>query len=220
MQALPASDPVTAQPEFGHQRPFPIVWIGMRVGSRSWSDQQHEIPRLTSRLLEHYPDALFVLDGFSFPVGQDDVSGTWSAAVEQLRELAAAVIGASPRPDRVISLVGNTLRESVLWAREVDTYLAPLGTSQHKVGWFTAAPGAAYGPASLVELGIPARRYGAWEAEGTTVPVYVIGESIDSGRRRRASDRREFLDNVRLEHETLVNTMCELIEQRRRQLGA
>ena len=157
MAALPILDLSAHQPVFPAERPFPIVWIGLRVGSRSWWDQEFQIPELIRRIHDRYPDALFLLDGFSFPLGEDEVSAKWSASIDQLGKLADSVVAACGESAQVLSLVGNTLRESVLWAREVDTYLTPLGTSQHKVGWFTDAPGAVFGPESLAELTVPPR---------------------------------------------------------------
>ena len=220
MAALPILDLSAHQPVFPAGRPFPIVWIGLRVGSRSWWDQEIQIPELIRRIHDRYLDALFLLDGFSFPLGEDEVSAKWSTSINQLRELADSVVAACGESAQVLSLVGNTLRESVLWAREVDTYLTPLGTSQHKVGWFTDAPGAVFGPESLAELTVPPRRYGAWAAEGVTLPAYVIGEPATAGERRHSKDKRQGLDNLRLDVDELVDTLCALVDQRREQVGS
>jgi hypothetical protein len=219
MAELPVVDSTAHQPVFG-ERPFPIVWIGLRVGSRSWSDQESQIPELVRRLAQRYPRSLFLLDGFSYPLGEDEVSAKWSDAIDRLRELGAGIVAASPEPGRVLNLVGNTLRESVLWAREVDTYLTPLGTSQHKVGWLTDAPGAVFGPVDQRPADGSPRRFGAWAAEGVTLPAFVVGEPVDDGERRHSKDVRPSLQNLRLDLDELVETMSRLIEQRSVQLAS
>lgn len=208
-----ASLPPTAADPPAAPRPFPIVWIGLRVGSRVWVDQEEEVPALVRRLHEVYPDLVVVLDGFSFPVGTDTASTKWDAAIEELHAIAETIRSRCPVPDAVVNLVRTTLREAVMWAHVTDVYLAPMGTAQHKVGWFGDATGAIYTAPSVAEVE-PELRIGAWEAEGRPVPRYIFGRSETAGERRGAFDVRIHLDNIRLDLDEVTEVMLDLLGSR------
>ena len=208
------SESGAATPPPPKDRPFPVVWIGLRVGSRSWVDQEHEVPRLIDALHEAYPDALVLLDGFSYPVGRDTVSDSWKQTLERVHELSDRIKSSVARPDQVVDMVGNTLREAVLWAAATDVYIAPNGSSQHKVGWLTDGPGISYAPTSLAKV-IPEQRPGARESEGRPIPVSVFGSSESAGDRRSSLDRRGNLDNIRLDLDEVTRTLLGLIDERR-----
>ena len=212
MQSLPSGG-LPEPPPVG-DRPFPVVWIGLRVGSRSWVNQERAVPRLIDEVLARHPEALFLLDGYSYPVGHDLISDKWRPTISQLHGLASEVRANSQHPDRIIDMVGNTLRESVLWAAATDVYLAPNGTTQHKVGWLTTGPGVCYGPPSLADSP-PDRRPGAFEAEGRPIPISVIGPTVSEGRRRGRNDSRPHFDNVRLDFDEVLTVMLDLIARRK-----
>ncbi len=214
MRRLPPQQDTSPGPEPSHVAAAPIVWIGLRVGSRSWIGQDEILPRIIDRVHDLWPDALTVLDGYSFPVGRDDISDQWAPQIALLAGLAETIRGRVRRPDRVLSLVGNTLRESVLWASRAHAYLTPLGTSQHKVGWFTDAPGVVYAPPSL-ETVDAYRRPGSWESEGSTVPVYVFGSPREGTERRSLTDARRHLDNIALDADVVEERLLEAIAKGR-----
>ncbi|MFC0680040.1 hypothetical protein ACFFGH_19570 [Lysobacter korlensis] len=188
----------------------PVIWIGLRLGDKSWADQRTEVPRLIRRLLDRSPEATVLLDGWSYPVGVDEASAKWAPAIAQLTALADRIVKRSGRPGQVRSLVGNSLRESVLWAREVNAYIAPLGTSQHKIGWLTSAPGIIYA-SPTIERVKPELRPGAYEAECSTLPRYVLGSVAKAGERRDSRDRRGHLDNLHLDGAALADELLILL---------
>jgi hypothetical protein len=188
----------------------PVVWIGLRVGDKSWADQETAVPQLIDRLLQRYPKATVLLDGYSYPLAEDQISAKWQSSIDALAVLAETIVSAAGRPDRVISLVGNTLRESVLWAREVDAYLTPVGTTQHKIGWFTEAPGLIYASPGLASIS-PDVRPGAYESERAALPRYVFGEVVAEGERRSKNDTRSNIENLRLDVDVLAAELFELL---------
>ena len=217
MQARPPVEPAPAEPRFPDKRPFPIVWIGLRLGDKAWSGQENETAAFIDRIAEAHPQALFLLDGFSYPVGADHSSAAWEPTITALRSVTRAIVAACRVPKCVVDMVGNTLRESVLWAREVDLYVTPPGTSQHKVGWLSAAPGIIYATRAL-EAVPRERRPGSWEAEGVSLPHHVFGEPAASGERRSINDRRARIDDVALDGDALAALALELITERERTL--
>ncbi len=173
----------------------PVIWIGLRVGDKVWVDQTAGLARMIDLVTPLYPEALFVLDGFSLPDCETAAPEKWHGAMQALQAVAAAVRSQTAFPDAVHSLVGNRLSESVLWAQAAHAYFTPLGSSQHKVGWHGAAPGLVY-TSSVLAKTPAARRQGSWEAEGSAVPDFLIGEIVAPGQRRSNYDYRSNLENI------------------------
>lgn len=211
LAALPRRDGATSPEARGQPLPWPVVWIGMRLGDKSWVGQREGVARVAERVAERFPRALFLLDGFSYPAGRDEVSAEWGAAREALARLAEEIRAACPDPGRAVSLVGNSLRESVLWAARTDAYLSPIGTTQHKIGWFTAAPGVVYASPRLADHA-PETLPGAWEAEGIRAPRYVFGTASTAAERRNVNDRRRNNDNLHLDADALADALIGLLE--------
>ncbi len=176
-------------------RRHPIVWVGLRVGDKVWVNQAAGLARLIDLVVPLYPEALFVLDGFSLPDDAHTAPEKWHGAVEKLKAAAEAVRSQTAYPDAVHSLVGNRLSESVLWAQAAHAYFTPLGSSQHKVGWFSGAPGLVYTSKVLASTP-PPRRQGSWEAEGSAVAAFLIGDIAEPGQRRGDYDFRNNLENI------------------------
>lgn len=198
---------------------FPILWVGMRTGDKSWVDQQDGIAALADAVLEKYPSALVLLDGFSYPMGQDDVTHKWSAVRDELYAVGQNIRSKVASRESVINLVGSSLSDSILFANKTDVYFTPVGSSQHKVGWLSSAEGLVYsaprgaGPLNLDRLP------GSWEAEGSKRPEYMIGTPVKAGIRRGAGDRRAHLDNVSLDIADILTRLFDLIAIRAREGG-
>lgn len=176
----------------------PYVWFGLRVGSRTWADQVHAIPEIMKAVLAEEPRTQFILDGFSYPVGQDAISTKWAAAIEEISSIADQIKAVAPAGSVIIDLVGKGLDDAIVYASCTTVYVAPIGTTQHKVGWFTKGKGIIYsGPSILATR--EARRPGCWEAENIEMPHYVIGKTLESGQRRSINDTRRNLENISLD---------------------
>jgi hypothetical protein len=176
----------------------PIIWVGLRVGDKMWVRQTEGIARIIDLIVPLYPDALFILDGFSLPDDAAAAPEKWRAAVADIQQAAQDILAATAHTGAVHSLVGNRLSESVLWARAATAYFTPLGSSQHKVGWYGDAQGLVY-TSPILSKSPPASRQGAWEAEGSPLPHFLIGAIADPGRRRGNYDFRSNLENLDFE---------------------
>ena len=213
--AAAAATPGYPQPPSagGAPLPGPVIWIGLRVRSRAWADQEQEAARFIDALHLRYPRALVLLDGYSYPMSNDLVSEQWRSSIDELHAVARAIKGNVRRGDQVVDLVGSALREAVLWAEATDVYIAPNGTSQHKVGWFSDAPGVVYAPRSLGD--VPSElRPGARESEGRPIPSTILGEPVGAGERRGRNDVRPHLENLRIDRGQLLAMVCELLDSR------
>ncbi|WP_028310365.1 hypothetical protein [Derxia gummosa] len=202
---LPVARETAVQPEQLPVDAWPVIWFGMRTGSRAWIGQAEGIARVIAAVGAEFPQAVFLLDGFSYPVGKDLITHKWAGALEALDAVAHQVIDGCPSGlrARVFNLLGNSLRESVLLAAQVDFYLAPIGTTQHKVGWFCRGTGLTYsGPD--IEKTPPDERPGTWEAEDIRPAEFVIGRIADAGERRNEYDIRNNVQNVELDVDDIV----------------
>lgn len=188
LRARPKSKPDVIDPSDVARPPgAPLVWLALRVRGRAWVDQEEGVAFIIRYILDRRPDAFFVIDGFSFPVGDDGTSHQWAGAVNTLRVMAENVRARVSRPDQVINMVGNTMRESVLWAAETDVYFAPYGTTQHKVAWFSSAPGVVYGPPAFKPAQV-LRSPGFAAAEISALPTFIIGQNVASTVSESGSD--------------------------------
>ena len=121
---------------------WPILWVTIRTGNRTWVSQCKGIPRLANDLFRQFPRLALIIDGFCIPYGgpaidrreQDRAIREEMACVDTIRAQLNQFI-----PVRVN--VGGTIPESVLFARIVDCYLAHHGSLQHKIGWIANCPG-------------------------------------------------------------------------------
>lgn len=175
-----------------------LVWFGLRTGDKSWLGQEAGLIKVISHLQARYPNVLCVLDAFSLAASQDGVPPVWQAAFDRLSALCTRIAAAAQRPDDVINLTGVSLPETILIARETDAYVTPLGTTQHKVGWFTKGPGLIYIPKATAALAT-IRRPGTWESEGIRLPDFLTAAQEFEGQRRDVNDRRANLFNMELD---------------------
>lgn len=192
----------------------PVIWLAMRLRDKAWVGQEEGLSVIIRRLAARYPDAVFLLDGFSYPVGEDSASDTWKDVITALKAMAERIRDAASVPNLIVNMVGNSLRESVLWAQKTDVYLAPYGTTQHKIGWFTKAPGLVYVPPNFSPE-IAARSPGASAVEYGPTPVFIFADAASAGERRGLNRTRERFTNVSLDADDMADQLIELLEQPR-----
>lgn len=189
----------------------PVVWFGLRVGSRAWNNQQEDIVRIIERVSARYPDCNFVLDGFTYPVGQDEISGKWTNFIDNIGKLSAEIVEKAPAKAQLINLVGRKMDEAFILASKTCAYVAPIGSTQHKVGWFSPGKGLVYSGPNILKVKNEMRP-GSWEAEGINIAEYMIGTPVESGERRSAIDRRNNLENVDIDVDHVEKFILDAIE--------
>lgn len=188
----------------------PIIWIGIRVGDKSWVEQIDGIVELVEIVKRKYQKAVFLLDGFSRVKRDDAIPAKWAPAFQELTEVARNISAQCKYNDTIYSLIGNTIAESVVWAGLVDAYITPIGSSQHKVGWHSQCPGIVYASIKFVHnktILLP----GGWEAEDSYVPKYLIADIYDNGRRRNEHDFRINLENLSISPNIIADELIDLI---------
>lgn len=149
---------------------WPRIWASVRIGSRTADNLEEFLLALFRKTFETYPDAMFILDGFSFPRGFLDDSRTIqdrelfvsyatsaNEFIENLRSKAAILLGAR-KASRIQNISGISLPDAISLGSYCDYYVCHIGTLQHKVGWLHNIPGFLHGPN-------PRKKHAAWHAE-------------------------------------------------------
>jgi hypothetical protein len=156
----------------------PILWVGIRVGTRTCSNQVDALGKTLQALRVQFPKIGVVFDGFSLPGDREDPA-EYATIIEKERRVVdevRSVLGPSAAADPAIAnIIGSSIFDAIVWAQAIDCYMAPFGTIQHKVGWFAAKDGLIHANESFLKT---PNAY-AWTAvEGIRPPHYVALESI------------------------------------------
>jgi hypothetical protein len=145
---------------------WPRVWISVRTGSRTPDNQAEFIVATIGKILQAYPDAEFLLDGFSFPMDIDHGirhaksregfkektreafkarSRDCDAAIERTIGATRRILG-SPSAARISSVSGIAITDAIAAAGTCHYYICHSGTLQHKIGWLHKIPGIIHSP--------------------------------------------------------------------------
>jgi hypothetical protein len=132
---------------------WPRIWMSVRQRSRTPDNQAEFLLAVVEAILSAYPGAMFVFDGFSFPVGFFDDPRTLpmrktfksrsreaSEFIAMLCSQAACRLG-SGASSRLCSISGVDLIDAIQVAEDCDYYVCHGGTLQHKIGWIYDKPG-------------------------------------------------------------------------------
>lgn len=157
---------------------WPRIWISVRQKSRTPDNQFEFLLATLKSIISRYPDAMFVLDGFSFPVGFFEDERTQylrdtfiersqdaSRFIDTLRDRIAAELGGD-FASRICDVSGHDLADAVCVAGNCDYYVCHGGTLQHKIGWFYSTPGFIH----AAPQGLAHFLKQAQQAEGSAVP--------------------------------------------------
>lgn len=131
----------------------PVVWLSVRQNSRTPDNQLAFLRAVIRCILGVYDDAIFVVDGFSFPVDffvdarTIDERALFSARskdastfVRSLRDEISRELGPDPA-SRLLDISGLNLTEAIHIGGHCDYYICHSGTLQHKIAWFHDVPG-------------------------------------------------------------------------------
>jgi hypothetical protein len=139
------------------RRHFPLLWVGVRVGSRMWINQVDGLAKLIDKLYAEFPRLGVVFDGFSMPAdrsGEFDANQEYDKILCEENQIVNHIIqklGQHPSANGIYNVVGSSIYEANIWAHGVDVYLSPYGTLQHKVAWFAKKPGIIHSNKTVLE---------------------------------------------------------------------
>ncbi len=220
---------------------FPLLWIGIRVQSRTWCGQADGLANIICLLRDKFPRLGVVFDGFSLPADRIVVSNDSQEYDEIIDQERAVVNEVSEKVrDRgceigLFDIVGGSIFDANIWAHAIDVYVSPYGSIQHKVGWLGSKPGVIH--SNLTLLGGPSPFI--WSAvQDAKVPRYVnpstvsdvepngtvlykqLSDYAEVGAGIRAADRKasakpEF-NNYTVEWRPVFEDLLDLLESRKR----
>lgn len=124
------------------------VYFTIRNRGRTVEDQVGFLAALARQILQEYPKADLVFDGFSVPEDMerriyDGLRAAFDTRAQEGREIVQQITERLPERarDRVIDLTGASLLEALKVIATCHYYVAHTGTSQHKIAWFFPRPG-------------------------------------------------------------------------------
>ena len=155
----------------------PVIWLSARLDARTLDNQTDFLTSLITRIAVQYPQAGFILDGFSFAndfdseIYQQDAAGDsqearyrggFLASADKSREqdvtayvteLQNILGGHLPNP--VINVSGMNLTDAIYLAGMAHYYVCHAGTLQHKIAWLHNTPGIVHSNIAGLEPGVP-----------------------------------------------------------------
>ena len=180
----------------------PVVWVSVRLDSRTASNQEEFVVAAITAIAAHYPAAAFILDGFSFPNDFDNPiyrqscgaqidgatlgiqAGSVSSLGEMLaareREVSAYIVGLQQALTRkfrnpVVSTSGLNMTDATYIGSLAHYYVCHAGTLQHKIGWVHNSAGIVH--SNTEGVGAGAAGWMAKQVENGLLPA-VIDQSL------------------------------------------
>jgi hypothetical protein len=130
-----------AEVEKAKQESFPLILVTVRFGGRRrWISQLEGIANIIKSLAEDFPQLGVVFDGIS-NTSDDKISEFEIDLIEKQKELVSKIASLLPQQVKVYDTIGCFMYESIVWAKAIDFYLAPLGSGLSKVQWIANKPG-------------------------------------------------------------------------------
>jgi hypothetical protein len=130
-----------AEVEKAKQESFPLIFVTVRLGRRRWIGQLEGIANIIKSLSEDFPTLGVVFDGISNTSEEEDISEFDIDLIEKQKELVSKIASLLPQQVKVYDTIGCFMYESILWAKAIDFYLAPVGSGLSKVQWIANKPG-------------------------------------------------------------------------------
>lgn len=180
-----------------HALPGPRIWISIRTDLRTATNQDDFLVELLSRFVDAYPDAQFLLDGFSLPQDLET-----SPAYDEFREHFAGRIERDLRfiddllarlpdlADRVTTLPGMRLLDTIHLTGLADYYVCHEGTIHHKIGWLREIPGFLHFRPQFEAHAMMVARWHRNMAEGAVLPGYPALDDVELVENSRAEVAR------------------------------
>jgi hypothetical protein len=134
-------------------RSRPLCLFSLRLGNRTWLEQREGFVSLARALVDRWPDIGFLIDGLS----ADKTMG-WTHAlmsVEAEVALAQALVEDISQFAPCVSLVGETMEESVAGVDLCDFFIAPAGSGLAKPKWISNKPGVVLSNRSVLDRADP-----------------------------------------------------------------
>jgi hypothetical protein len=125
------------------ERHFPLLWINFRLGKRTWISQVQGIANIIKILSINFPDIGIVFDGYSrkdiggelvFNPNEENAIANEKNTLNQIKSLL-------PETENIYDIIGRPMYEAIVWAHNIDLYMATFGGGLAKVVSIANKPG-------------------------------------------------------------------------------
>ncbi|QGM98821.1 hypothetical protein [Methylocystis parvus] len=131
----------------------PLCLFSIRLGNRIWLEQREGFVSLARALRERFPKVGFLIDGLS---AGKTMGWTHSLmSVDEEVTLARALVEDISQFAPCLSLVGETMEESVVGVDLCDFFVAPAGSGLAKSKWISNKPGVVVSNRSVLDRSDP-----------------------------------------------------------------
>jgi hypothetical protein len=181
----------------------PVIWLSVRLDARTPDNQDEFLISLVSRVSRDYPEAAFILDGFSYPDdfgsaiyqqeatdgvlppipdGTGDAGGYLSSAMMSREEDISAYVCKlqaslnSLLPNTVVNTSGMRLANAVYLAHLATYYVCHAGTLQHKIAWIYNIRGIVHSNTAGLQPGV--RNWLADQLQDGVKPSLISGQYV------------------------------------------
>jgi|GEM_PF-5082056 len=114
------------------EKHFPIILLGIRLGTRQWLNQKKTYFQLIDDLTSKYPSIGFIVDGMNIIESGDVYSSHGNIDLNAEIQLAGSLVDSNKN---VISVVGTTLQQNIPWIEISDLCVVPWGAGLAKYKW-------------------------------------------------------------------------------------
>ncbi|MBR8828002.1 MAG: tetratricopeptide repeat protein [Gomphosphaeria aponina SAG 52.96 = DSM 107014] len=181
------------------KRNFILFYVFIRTGNRTWVSQVEGTANIIQKLSETFYNLAVVFDGFSRPE-KGWMSPQSEKTIEEEQEVVTNIQNLLPPTRKIYSLVGKYMHEGVVWADNIDFYLASWGAGLAKVAGVGNKPGVIHTNKEVLEQPLLSRCW--WlraEPESQVVPKYIdscyITNASENVKKGHKFDKRLTLNN-------------------------
>lgn len=123
----------------------PVIWFGVCSQKRTWLNQTSTVAALIDSIIAIYPNALFIFDGLTAPVGSNEDEFRNTVAVGEVKSLEAIWKKVKTAAQaRYLSLIGAHAEKKIFAGNKVDFFLSSALTDSIWIAHFNRKRGMAY----------------------------------------------------------------------------
>ena len=207
--SLKKCSPVVIQEiEDAKKQHFPLLWVNIRTGSRSWISQIEGTANIINKLFEKFPNLGIVFDGTSRLEEQskDFSSSTLEAEIQVLHEIENLI----QKPIQTYNLIGRIIYENLVWVKNIDLYLSHWGNGLTKPVLIANKPGVAH--CNQLPLKAPVtERWISWHRENCILPTYISSDRIQDVPDLSCDARRPIDNNYDVDWQIMYQELLKVI---------
>jgi hypothetical protein len=179
-----------------------ILWIGLRIGTRSWLSQKSGLEQIIRAISEQYLDLGIVFHGY----------GRFDEEVEELHLLTNDLIQSLSNKAQFFLDINTPMAQQILWAKNSDLYISAWGGELTLVNWIANKPGVVHTNKTVVD-NFQNNSYGC-HREDIVLPVIVssLFDSEDKIVRNNVNDSRQHLAHYECDWQEIYRQAIEILQ--------